>query len=163
MSKEPQKEMEPQLIEVMKMTMQMIQFVSIVNLIQMKVIANLKNRTNEESQHWMELQLIELKKMRNQMIQFVSNVNLIRKKLMKVIDNLKNIPNKEFQHWKKKSCQSLHRSSQTASSIDLQEMPNSISVSPVIEIVAMQLIRFSVRGSEYSRRIGLESLTVNSI
>jgi hypothetical protein len=87
---------------VMKMKMQMIQFVSIVNLIQMKlrkVIHNMKNSMNKEFQHWMESKLIEVMKMDIEMTQFVSIVNLIQMKLMKMIDMMKNMMNKEFQHW----------------------------------------------------------------
>jgi hypothetical protein len=80
----------------------MIQFVSIVNFIEMKwmkVICNLKNIPNIEFQHGMESRLIQVIKTKMHMIQFVSIVNWIQMKLMKVIYNLKNIPNKEFQHW----------------------------------------------------------------
>jgi hypothetical protein len=56
-NKEFQHSMESELIEVMNLQMQMIQFVPIVNLIQMKVmkvIDNMKNILNKEFQHWME-------------------------------------------------------------------------------------------------------------
>jgi NADH:ubiquinone oxidoreductase subunit 3 (subunit A) len=79
---------ESQLIEVMNMKMQMIQFVSIVNLIQMrlmKVIHKMKNRINEEFEQSKESQLIQVMIHKIQMIQFVSIVNLIQMKLMKVI------------------------------------------------------------------------------
>jgi hypothetical protein len=61
MNKEFQHWMESKLIEVMNMKMHLIQFVSIVNLIQMKLmklIYNMKNITNKECQHTMEFQLI---------------------------------------------------------------------------------------------------------
>jgi hypothetical protein len=67
----PNKELEHwielQLIEVMKMKMHLIQFVPIVDLIQlkvMKVIDNLKNIPNKEFQHLMESQLIEVMNMK---------------------------------------------------------------------------------------------------
>jgi hypothetical protein len=58
MNKEFQHWMESQLIEVMNLKMQMIQFVSIVNVIQMKwmkVIYMMKNKRNKEFQHLMEV------------------------------------------------------------------------------------------------------------
>jgi CRISPR/Cas system CSM-associated protein Csm2 small subunit len=73
MNKEFQQVMKSQLIKVMKMKMPMIQFASIVNLTQMKlmkVIDNFKNIPNKEFQHWMESQLIEVMKLKMQMIQF---------------------------------------------------------------------------------------------
>jgi hypothetical protein len=51
---------ESQLIEVMKIKMQIIQYVSIVNLIQMKwmkVINNMKNMMNQECQYHVEYEL----------------------------------------------------------------------------------------------------------
>jgi hypothetical protein len=57
MNKEFQHYEESQLIEVMKMKMHLIQFVLIVNLIQMKlmkVIYMMKNNLNKEFQHLME-------------------------------------------------------------------------------------------------------------
>jgi hypothetical protein len=62
------------------MKMQMIQFVSIVNLIQMKsmkVIHNKRNMMIQEFQHCMEFQLIEEMNMKMQRSQFVSIVNWI--------------------------------------------------------------------------------------
>jgi hypothetical protein len=97
MNKDFQHWMESQLIEVMKLKMQMIQFVSIVILIQMKsmkVNNNMKNISNKEFQHLMESQLIQVMNMKMQMIQFVSIVILIQMKLMKVIYMM----NKEFQY-----------------------------------------------------------------
>jgi hypothetical protein len=91
------------LIEVMILKMHIIQFVSIVNWIQMKlmkVIHNVKNILNKEFQHWMESKLIEVMIQKMQMIQFVLIVNLIQMKmmkLMKVIHNMKNMMNKGFQ------------------------------------------------------------------
>jgi hypothetical protein len=55
--------MESRLIEVMNMKMHTIQFVLILNLIQMKwmkVIYTLKNMMSQGFQHWMESQLIEV-------------------------------------------------------------------------------------------------------
>jgi CRISPR/Cas system CSM-associated protein Csm2 small subunit len=72
--------MESKLIEVMNDKMQMIQFVSIVNLIQMKlmkVIDKMKNISNQEFQQCEESQVIEVMKMKKQMIQFLLIVNLI--------------------------------------------------------------------------------------
>jgi CRISPR/Cas system CSM-associated protein Csm2 small subunit len=80
-NKEFQHWMESKLIEVMKMKMQMIQFVSIVNWIQTKlrkVIYNMKNMWNKEFQHWMESQLIEVMKMKMHLTQFASSVNQIQ-------------------------------------------------------------------------------------
>jgi hypothetical protein len=68
------------LIEVMKMRMHTIQFVSSVHLIQMwlmKVIHNMKNILIQEFQHSLESRLIEMMKHKMQMIQFVSSVNFI--------------------------------------------------------------------------------------
>jgi hypothetical protein len=81
MNKEFQHCVESKLIEVMMMKMQMIQFVSIVNLIQMKlmkVIHNMKNIPNKEFQHCVESQSIEVTNMKMFAIQFVSIVNLIQ-------------------------------------------------------------------------------------
>jgi hypothetical protein len=69
------------LIQVMILKMQMIQFVSIVNLIQikwMKVSNNRKNSSIQEFEQSKESQLIEVMILKMQMIQFVSIVNLIQ-------------------------------------------------------------------------------------
>jgi hypothetical protein len=61
MSKEFQHSMESQLIEVMTMKMQMTQFVSIVNWIQMivmKVVDKMNNMMSKEFQHSVESSLI---------------------------------------------------------------------------------------------------------
>jgi ribosomal protein L30E len=95
--------LELSLIEVMNYKMQTIQFGSIVNLIQMKlmkVIHNLKNMNNQEFQHFLELSLIEVMNYKMQTIQFVSIVNLIQMKLMKGIDTMKNRMNQEFEQSK---------------------------------------------------------------
>jgi hypothetical protein len=87
-NKEFQHFLESKLIEVMNMKMYVIQFVSIVNLIQMKwmkIINKMKNMMNKEFQHSVESKLIEVMNHKMQMIQFISIVNLIRMKLMKVI------------------------------------------------------------------------------
>jgi hypothetical protein len=92
---------ESQLTEVRMMKMQMIQFLSNLNLIQMKlmkVIHRMKNMMNKEFQHFVESQLIEVRNMmKMQMIQFVSILNLIQMKLMKLIYNMKMIMKSEFQ------------------------------------------------------------------
>jgi hypothetical protein len=65
MNKEFQHSVETKLIEVMKMKMQMFQFMSIVTSIQVKLIKgidNMKNRMNKEFQHSMESRLIEVMK-----------------------------------------------------------------------------------------------------
>jgi hypothetical protein len=83
----------------MNMKMQMIQNVSIVNLIQMKwmkVIYKNKNMTNKEFQHFVESKLIEVMNMKMQMIQFGSIINFIQIKLTKVIYILKSIRTKNF-------------------------------------------------------------------
>jgi hypothetical protein len=83
-NKDCQHWMKSQLIEVMNMKMQMIQFMLIVNLIHMqlmKVIYKMKNIPNKECQIWMESQLIEQMRMRKQLIQFVSIANLSQTKL----------------------------------------------------------------------------------
>jgi hypothetical protein len=57
MNKEFQHFVESQLIEVKKMTMQMVRFVSILNVIQMKLmkVSNImKNMMNKECQHFVE-------------------------------------------------------------------------------------------------------------
>jgi hypothetical protein len=80
------------------MKMQMIQFVSILNLIQMKLMKcsdNLKNMMNKEFQHFVESQLIEVRNMKMQMIQFVSILNLIQMKLMKVIGATSRMMNRD--------------------------------------------------------------------
>jgi hypothetical protein len=79
----------------MKMKKHLIQYDSIVNFIQnklMKVIDNMRNMMMQEFQYFGEFQLIQL------MIQFDSIVNFIRMKLMKVIYNDKNMMIQEFQH-----------------------------------------------------------------
>jgi hypothetical protein len=78
MNKEFQRRVEFQLIEMKKMKMQIIQFISILKLIQMKwmnLIDNLESMMNKEFQHFMESQLIEARKMKMQMICFVLNMN----------------------------------------------------------------------------------------
>jgi hypothetical protein len=68
-----------QSIEVMKIKIQMIQFDSIVNLIQMKLMKVIyihKNMMIQEFQHVVEFQLSQVMKMKMQMIQFESIVNL---------------------------------------------------------------------------------------
>jgi hypothetical protein len=65
----------------MNMKMQMIQFVSIVNWIQMKLmklIHMMKNIPNKEFQHCEESQLSEAMNMKMQMIQFMSIVNVFK-------------------------------------------------------------------------------------
>jgi hypothetical protein len=88
------------------MKIQMIQFVSIGNLTQMKLMkvnSNMKNMMNKPFQHSVESKLIEVMNMKMQIIQFDSIVNLIQMKLMKVmkvmkvIYNLGNRMNNEFQ------------------------------------------------------------------
>jgi hypothetical protein len=93
MNKEFQHCMESILIVVINLKMLMIHFVSIVNLIQMKlmkVIYKMKSISNKESQHGMESKLIEIMNMKMQMIQPVSTVNLIQMKAMKSIHKMKN-------------------------------------------------------------------------
>jgi hypothetical protein len=83
--------MESRLIEVMNMKMFSIQFVSIVNLIQiqlMKVSHNMKNIPIREFQHSLESKLIEGITMKMLPIQFVSNVNLIQIKWIEVANGL---------------------------------------------------------------------------
>jgi hypothetical protein len=63
----------------------MIQFVSKLNLIQMKlmkVIYMMKNMMNKEFQHFVESQLIEVRKMKMHLSQFVSILTSIQTKLM---------------------------------------------------------------------------------
>jgi hypothetical protein len=71
MNKKFQHFVESQLIEVRILKMQMIQFVSRLNLIQIKLMKvwKMKNMMNREFQHFMELQLIEVGKMKMQKIQ----------------------------------------------------------------------------------------------
>jgi hypothetical protein len=73
--------------------MQMIHFVSIPNLIQMKLMKArdiMKNLMNKEFQHFVQSQLIEVRIMKMQMIQFVTSLNLIQKKASKMIRILPN-------------------------------------------------------------------------
>jgi serine/threonine protein kinase len=101
MNKEFQHCVESELIEVMNFQMQMIQFVSLVDLIQriwMKIIHNLKNMMNKQFQNSVESRWIEVMNMKMQMIQFVSIVNLIQMKWMKIIYTMENMTNQEFQH-----------------------------------------------------------------
>jgi hypothetical protein len=101
-NKEFQHFVESQLIEVRMTKMHLIQFASILNLIQMKLMKvshRLQNMMNKEFRHFVESQLIKVRMMKMQMIQFVSRLNLIQMKLMKVSDILKNMMNKEFQHF----------------------------------------------------------------
>jgi hypothetical protein len=89
-NKEFQHFLESILIEAMNMKVQMIQFVSIVNLIQMKlikVIYNMKNMKNQEFQHFSESILIEVMNMKMHLIRFVSIVNLIQMKSIEVSKN----------------------------------------------------------------------------
>jgi hypothetical protein len=85
----------------MKMKMQMIQFVSTVNWIQMKlmkVIDKMKNMAIQEFEHSLESIWIQVMKMKMHTIQLVSTVNLIQMKLMKVFHKMKNSLIQEFQH-----------------------------------------------------------------
>jgi hypothetical protein len=73
-----------QLIEEMKMKMHEIQFESIVNLIQMKlmkVICKMKSMMIKEFQHFVEFQLIEEMMMKMQMIQLDSIMIVIQTRL----------------------------------------------------------------------------------
>jgi RNA polymerase-binding transcription factor DksA len=85
----------------MMMNMEMIQFVSIVTVIQMqlmKVNNKMKKIENKEFRHCVESKSIEVMMTKMRMIQSVSIMNLIQMKLKKVIRNLKNIMNRGFQH-----------------------------------------------------------------
>jgi hypothetical protein len=76
--------------------------VSILNLVQMKlmkVICNMTNILNKEFQHFVKSQVIEMMKKRIHIIQFVSVLNLIQMQLMKVINIMKNMTNKGFQYF----------------------------------------------------------------
>jgi hypothetical protein len=76
-------EKESQLIEVTIVKMHTIQFVVIVNLIQvkwMKVIYTMKNMLNQEFEHCMESQLIKVMKKKMHSIQFGLIVNVIQMK-----------------------------------------------------------------------------------
>jgi hypothetical protein len=89
LNKEFQHFLESKLIEVMKMKMLQIQFVSTVNLIQMrlmKVIHKMKSMMNKEYQHFLELKLIEVMIEKMLAIQFVSSVNLIQIQSTEVAD-----------------------------------------------------------------------------
>jgi hypothetical protein len=71
-----------------------IQFLSIVNLIQMRlitVIDKMKSILNRTYQHCEDPKLIQVSILKMHAIQFVPRVNLIQVWLMKVISNLKNI------------------------------------------------------------------------
>jgi hypothetical protein len=79
----------------------MIQFVSILNLIQMnfmKVIHMIQNMINQEFQHFVEFQLIEVKILKMHVVSFISILNLIQMNFMKVIHMIPNMINQEFQH-----------------------------------------------------------------
>jgi hypothetical protein len=70
-NKEFQSFVESELIQVRNIKMKMIHFVSILNLIQMKlmkVIQMPKTTMNKEFQHFVESQLIEVRMMKMQMI-----------------------------------------------------------------------------------------------
>jgi hypothetical protein len=76
-----QHSLESRSAEVMNVKMLPIQFVSTMNLIQMKLmkmVSNCKNISNKEFQHSLESKLIEVMKMKILPIQFVSSVNLIQ-------------------------------------------------------------------------------------
>jgi hypothetical protein len=78
------------LIEVIKMKMHLIQFVSIVNLIQMKLmkmIYNRKNIPNQEIEQSKESQLIEVMNMKMLLIQFALIVFLIQMKWREIDRN----------------------------------------------------------------------------
>jgi hypothetical protein len=92
---------ESQLIEVMKMKMQKVQFVSIMNLVRMKLmkgIDKMKNMTIQEFQHCAESRWIEMMMTKMQKIQSMSIVNLMEMKMMKVIYMMKNMTIQEFQY-----------------------------------------------------------------
>jgi hypothetical protein len=77
------------LIEALKMKMLMIQFVSILNLIQMwlmKMIHNMKNSSNKRISTFLDLMIHW--KWKYLWFQFVSSLNLIEMKLIKAIYNL---------------------------------------------------------------------------
>jgi hypothetical protein len=74
MNKEFQHWMESKLIEVIKMRTLLIQLVSIVNQVQMK-LTKVISMMNREFQHLMELQLMEVMNMEMHMIEFVSIEN----------------------------------------------------------------------------------------
>jgi hypothetical protein len=83
--------MESQLIQVMILKMQTIQFALIVNLIQMKsmkVIYTRENMMNQEFQHCLESQLSEVMILKMHSIQFALIVNVIQMKSMKVIHRI---------------------------------------------------------------------------
>jgi hypothetical protein len=86
------------------MKMHLIQFVSIVNWIQMKsmkAIHKMKNILNQEFEQLKESKLIEVMKMKMHLIQFVSIVNWIQMKLMKVIHNMTRTEGSERNvHWR---------------------------------------------------------------
>jgi hypothetical protein len=85
----------------MKMQIQMIQFVSSVNLIQiwlMKVISSHENIVIQQFRYSLKSKLIEVMNIKMQIIQFVSTVNLTQMWLMQVIYNMKNNLVQEFQH-----------------------------------------------------------------
>jgi hypothetical protein len=85
--------MEFQLIEEMNMKMQKIQFVSIVNLLQMKsmkVIDICRNMMIQEVWHHEESQSSEVTNPQMQMIQFGSNMIWIQTKLIEFVAGLHN-------------------------------------------------------------------------
>jgi hypothetical protein len=91
--------MEWRLIEVMKMFS--IYFVSVLNLIQiklLKVMDKIRNNLIQEFQHCMESELIEGMMMKMLLIQFVSNVNLIQMWLMKEVYSVINSLIQESQY-----------------------------------------------------------------
>jgi hypothetical protein len=92
---------ELQLIEVMICQMHWIQFVLIVNGIQlksMKVNYTARNMMTQEFQHSSESRLIEVINMKMHSIQFVLIVNWIQMQLMKGMYTLKNMMSQEFQY-----------------------------------------------------------------
>jgi hypothetical protein len=94
-SQEFQHCVESHFIEMVKTKMQRIQFVSIANLIQMKlmkVIYTLKSMMSQEVQHCVESQLIEGMKMKLHNIQFVLIVNLIEKYSSEITSAYRAIP-----------------------------------------------------------------------
>jgi hypothetical protein len=76
-----------------------VEFLSIVDLIQltlMKAIYSVKNMMNRNFERCMETKLIEVMNMKMQMIQFVSIANLIQMKLMRVMHNVTDMTNNEL-------------------------------------------------------------------
>jgi hypothetical protein len=109
------------------MKMQKIQFESIVNLIQMKlmkVIHTHKNMMIQESQHFEEFQLIEVMKMKMQKSRFRSIANLTQTRLTGLygkhskVSGPKRKPNQESM-----SRQTLHRLGSNATHPSLNHFP----------------------------------------